>query len=69
MSTRCSYLVRCRDVLAGTEHWLKDDAGNPVIFEDRMAADLAALIANQSSTTWQYAHAAELDLSCEEIAN
>lgn len=63
-----SYLVRCRDVLTRQETWLADQKGEPVIFEDRLAADLAALISIQKAAQWQYAYVAEIDLSVESIA-
>lgn len=67
MSAQDTYLVRCRDVLTGAEQWLKDETGNPVVFDDRLAADLAALLVNQKGKEWQYAQVVEIDLSCEEI--
>ena len=67
MSAQYTYLVRCRDVLNGTEQWLKDEAGNPVVFDDRLAADLAALLVNQKGKEWQYAQVTEMDLNCEDI--
>lgn len=62
-----SYLVRCRDVLTKQETWLADQQGVPVIFEDRLSADLAALISIQKAAQWQYAYVAEIDLSVESI--
>ena len=63
-----SYLVRCRDVLTKQEVWLRDRTDQPVIFDDRLAADLSALISNQKAAEWQYAYVVEVDLSVESIA-
>lgn len=37
------YMVRIRDVLAGSERWLIDGSGDPVRTHDRIPADLMAL--------------------------
>lgn len=37
------YMVRIRDVLAGTERWLVDGSGDTVRTHDRLPADLMAL--------------------------
>lgn len=63
-----SYLVRERDVLTGRECWLVDGVGQPVTFEDRLAADLAVLISDGKSVGWKYAYVVEMDMSCESIA-
>lgn len=62
-----SYLVRERDVLTGHEEWLKDQHGTPVIFDDRLAADLAAMIAGLRLPEFSYAYVAEIDTSCESV--
>lgn len=63
-----SYLVRERDVLTGKENWLTDEQGEPVIFDDRLAADLAAMIAARRLPEWSTAYVAEVDLAYESIA-
>lgn len=62
-----SYLVRKRNVLTGVEEWLVDREGEPVIFDDRLHADLAVLFSDKLPPNCQYAYVAELDLSCEDI--
>ena len=62
-----SYLVRERDVLTGRERWVTDGAGAPVIFDDRLAADLVVLISCGKASAWKYAYVAEIDMSVESI--
>lgn len=64
---RYTYSVRHRDVLTGRETWLMGPGNTPMVFDDRLSADLAALLSNQKAPEWQYAHVIELDLDCEEI--
>ena len=40
---RARWMVRIRDVLTESEHWLIDSQGETVFVEDRIPADLMAL--------------------------
>lgn len=62
------YLVRRRSVISGYESYVKDENGEPVIFDDRLGADLLTLICNKRhSGAWDYAYVLPVDPSCEEI--
>lgn len=59
------YMVRIRDVLAGSEHWLIDGSGETVKTHDRLPADLMALAVTDAAAG-RLGYVVEIDTAFEQ---
>lgn len=59
------YMVRIRDVLAGSEHWLIDASGETVKTHDRLPADLMALAVTDAAAA-RLGYVVEIDTAFEQ---
>lgn len=59
------YMVRIRDVRAGSEHWLIDGSGEAVKVHDRLPADLMALAVTDVAAA-RLGYVVEIDTDFEQ---
>lgn len=60
------YLVRMRDILSGSEHWLRDSGGDRFQTDERRIADAVALAMSRYQPT-ELAYVVDIDPRYEQV--